>query len=263
MTEIFNLIKYSFTDLPKLVQARFLSWNKTIVYFLFLTFILAVPITTDIWTYSDELISDAQKISNQLPAFKVANGEITQTIEPSIYQTNHFIVTLDPKNKRKFSEINTDASGDATAIVFRKQELRIVLPNNNLTNEFETPRHFKFSYQALGNFSSQSIKQALIKLHKPLWLFIVTYLISLLPSLQNLLFLVLTIAIIVKLFSLFSKNAQLSFAEIFKAVLVCSTPAIVLTTLLSFIFPTLDFYFIQTVMTYILYYHIFKKVNLS
>lgn len=260
MTEIIDLIKYSFTDLRKLVSARFLSWNKAVVYFFFLAFILAITITTDIWTFSDNLISDAQLISNKLPEFKIADGQMQTNAKAGIYQTDHFIVTFDPNNQRSLTEFDSDASGQAIAVIFRNEELKVMLPQLSINNPINNSDRFTFTYKSLGDFSNYSIKKAFDNLHKPIWLFLVTYLYSLLPAIQHLLFLILSVSIAIKIFSLFSKRYAYPFSEIFKAVLVCSTSAIVLTTLISFLFPTFDYYFIQTVMTFIIYYHIFKRV---
>ena len=259
MADIINLFKYSFTDLPKLKKARFLSWNMTIVYFFLLMFTLAITITTDFWTFSDNLINDAQTISNRLPKFDVKNGQLQTDAEPSIFQTNYFIVTLDPDNQRDLSEVETDASGQATAIIFRQNELHIILPSGSISQDLERPSHFTIDYQDLGAFNNQSIKSAVDRLPKPGWLFLVTYLVALLPALLTLLYITLMVALIIKIVSLFAKHQMQHFGQIYKSVLVCSTSPIILTTLLAFIFPSFDYTFIQSVMTCILYYHINKK----
>ncbi|MBS7575993.1 MULTISPECIES: DUF1189 domain-containing protein [unclassified Enterococcus] len=261
MADIINLFKYSFTDLPKLKKASLLSWNKTIVYFFLLMFTLAITITTDFWTFSDNLISDAQTISNRLPKFEVKDGQLQTEAEPSIFQTNYFIVTLDPKNQRDLNEAETDASGQATAIILRQNEIHIILPSSNISENLDQPSHLTIDYQDLGSFNNKSIQAAFNRLHKPGWLFLVTYLVALLPALINLLYMTLMVALIIKIVNLFSKNQIQYFGQIYKSVLVCSTSPIILTTLLAFIFPSFDYTFIQSLMTCILYYHINKRTD--
>jgi maltodextrin utilization protein YvdJ len=256
MHQINELFISSFFSIEKLSEAKKLSWGKAVFYTLFLTVILALPITTDTWTTTSEMLDDAKTIAQKIPDFSLKDGAIeTKQDKSFIYQTNHFIFTFDPKGERTIDEVKSDAAGSAFAFAFLKDRFTFVLPSiltdENGTNQ--APMSIKYTNKVFKGATGAKIRKVVLETQQPAWMFIIIYLIAYLPALFGLVvnLLVLTIAAV-----LYNKMSRipLKFGETLKTMLLALTAPIILSTIICFFIPTIDTSFIQMIMGLLIYF---------
>ena len=92
---------------------------------LFLSAILALPITKQVFSVLQEVQQDGQKIAEKLPDFSIENGTLQTKAKESgfIYQTDSIIFTFDPDGKRTAADVQKDLIGNAFGLAFYKMNL--------------------------------------------------------------------------------------------------------------------------------------------
>ncbi|MDR0921201.1 MAG: DUF1189 domain-containing protein [Lactobacillales bacterium] len=257
MHEINQLFLASFSHIEQLLNARKIGWGKTIFYGLFLTIILTLPITTDTWTTTTQVMDDVKTISKKVPDFSIKDGKLTPEKENEkgfIYQTNHIIFTFDPQGKRTEEDVENDATGEAASVAFLKDKFLLALPGPYDGGVVYVAKSLPVSYDsaALKTITGSQIRKAGTELQQPVWMFAIIYLMLFIPALWSFVINILILGLGALIYNKMS-FLPIKFGESIKILVFASTAPIILTTLLSFVYPGLDTDFVQLGMTLLIY----------
>ncbi|OJG73280.1 hypothetical protein RV12_GL000687 [Enterococcus quebecensis] len=237
---------------------------KVILYVIFLSIILTLPITKQVFTILQDIKDDGQKIAAKLPEFKVTDGKLqTQNqAEGFIYQTNSIIFTFDPEGKRSLNDVSADSVGNAISLGFLKDEFIVSLPDSGAadsllgTNQFEVP----YSKGTLDGLNSQDLKQALDEANIPFWIKLVIFIFTLYPTLINLIVNLLLITIGANLYSKL-RLYKLRFFDCLKIVTYCATLPVIISSFLHFINLTFDDSFLIVFVSLLIFFLAIRKEN--
>jgi hypothetical protein len=239
-----KLIIDSFIGNKKLYHARKISVWKVWILIFILSSLYSLPFAKETWMNVMGITQDLNKISQKIPDFKIDNGKLQTKATGFICSTDNIIFTFDPDAKRKVSDIAADAYDEHFALGITKKKLYLYFPQKIMNASFfHIHDSFETSYKnsALNNVEGKDIRKIIGRLMKPKKLFLISYIVSLLPGtivfLGNLLFMSLIAAFV---FSKLTRTLSLKFADIFKIMTFAAIPAVVLTSILRLIFPILD-----------------------
>jgi hypothetical protein len=264
MQEIIKLFKASFTSLETVIEARKINWLIASVYIGFLSLILALPITTDIWTAAQQLAHDFRQVAQKIPDFHIKNGKlVADEGKGFIYQSERLVFTYDPDGKRTPANIESDATGYVWAISFSPEAMIVAVPQEVRTTFALQEHPLTFSYTGLDieNFDGTSLRASLNRFGTQTWALLIIFVFSFLPALINVIWQVLFLGTIGYFYNRLVKN-EVRLHETMKIVLFASSAPIVLSTALSFIFPRIDAEFIIMLTTLLLYFRIVDKKRL-
>lgn len=92
---------------------------------LFLSAILALPITKQVFSVLQEVQQDGQKLQKSCLTFLLKMARCKQRPKESgfIYQTDSIIFTFDPDGKRTAADVQKDLIGNAFGLAFYKMNL--------------------------------------------------------------------------------------------------------------------------------------------
>lgn len=238
-----QLLTYSLFSISKINQAKKMPLWKVIIYIIFLSVILTLPIAKQVFSIFYDFEQDSQKIAKQLPNFTIKNNELMTNKKNSgfIYQTNSLIFTFDPDGKRKLDDINDDLIGNTLEVAFLPNRFVVSTPKNDFLDSLFGKHQWLFSYQDVGlnNVTSTKVKNSLNQLTLPFWLKLCIFFISIYPVFINL---ILNLLLTVFPAIIYSKLRfyQLSFIDCLKIVSYCSTIPIIISCILGFINPSFD-----------------------
>lgn len=239
----FTLFKHSLFRLTDLNQAKKMPFWKVILYVFFLSIILALPITKQIFSIMNDIKSDGQEIATKLPDFNITDGkfQISQEAEGFIYQTNSIIFTFDPDGKRTLNDVAADSVGSAVGLGFLKDEFVVALPNSGAAdallgaNQFEVP----YSKGTLDGLNSKELKLALDKANVPFWIKLIVFIVTLYPTFINLVINLLMITIGANLYSKI-RLYKLRFLDCLKIATYCATLPVIISSILHFLTRSFD-----------------------
>jgi len=255
MQELVKLFKYSFTNLEELIEAKKTDWLKVSIYIGFLSLILALPITTDIWTAAQSLASDLRQISQKIPDFQVVNGHLDAgDDEGFIYQTQRVVFTFDPQGHRDASDIESDATGFIWGFALMPNSIILAVPST-VRNNFALQEHpLEFSYTGfdVSHLNGTTLRHALEQFGRQSWALVFIFMFSFLPALVSVAWQMLILGLIGFFYCRLMK-LEMTVIGSMKIILFASTAPVILSTALSFIFPAIDADFINLTMTIILY----------
>lgn len=239
----FTLFKSSIINIPELNQGKKMSFWKVILYIFFLSAILAVPVTKQVFTIAEDIKQDGQEIAKKLPEFEIKDGKLvtSKNAEGFIYQTNSIIFTFDPQGKRSINDVRGDLIGNAFGVAFLKDEFLIVLNSSSAadsvlgSDQFEIP----YSNEILDGINQQSLKNFLDETGIPWWSKLIVFVISLYPVFLGLIINLLLIAIGASFYSKM-KFYSLRFLDCLKIVTYCATLPIILSSTIRWFTPSFD-----------------------
>lgn len=238
-----TLFKSSITNIPQLNSGKKMSFGKVILYIFFLSTILAIPVTKQVFSIAQNIKEDSQKITQKLPAFEIKNGKLITppNTEGFIYQTNSIIFTFDPQGKRSASDVRSDLIGNAFGVAFLRDEFIIVLSSNNATESLLGSDQFSISYSndLLDGLNQQSLKDFLNETGIPWWSLLIVFVVSLYPVFLGLIIHLLLISIGAILYSKM-KLYSLRFLDCLKIVTYATTLPILLSSMIRFFNPAFD-----------------------
>lgn len=234
----FTLFKHSLFKVTDLNQAKKMPFWKVIFYIIFLSIVLTLPITKQVFSIMRDIKQDGQEIAAKLPDFKITDGKFqtADSAEGFIYQTNSIIFTFDPDGKRTLSDITADSVGNAIGLGFLQDEFVIALPNSGAAdsllgaNQFEVP----YSKGSLDGLNSTDLKEALDEASVPFWIKLVVFVFTLYPTFINLILNLLMITIGANLYSKI-RLYKLRFIDCLKISTYCATLPVIASSLLHFI----------------------------
>lgn len=200
-----QLFKQAFFSVSELRHAKKMAFWKVILYAVFLSAILALPITKQVFSVLQEVQQDGQKIAEKLPNFSIENGTLQTKAKESgfIYQTDSIIFTFDPDGKRTAADVQKDLIGNAFGLAFLQDEFVVALPNSGATESILGTDQFIFPYSkgTLDGVNAQSIKTALSEAAIPWWTKLIVFLVAIYPVLIGLVLDLLIAAIGASLYS--------------------------------------------------------------
>ncbi|WP_207695659.1 hypothetical protein DOK67_0001650 [Enterococcus sp. DIV0212c] len=258
----FTLFKSSLFRFSDLRSAKNMPFWKVILYIVFLSVVLAFPITKQMFSVMKDIRNDGQKIAAKLPDFKIDAGKLhtAKNTEGFIYQTNSIIFTFDPEGKRALSDIAADSVGEAVSLGLLKDEFVIVFPNSGVAvslfdaNQFEIP----YSKGSLDGLSSQNIKKGLDTASLPFWIRLIVFIFTLYPTFINLIINLLMIAVGANLYSKV-RLYKLRFLECLKITTYCATLPVILSSLLHFISRSFDDNFLIVFVSLLIFFFAIRK----
>ncbi|MEI5993377.1 DUF1189 domain-containing protein [Candidatus Enterococcus mansonii] len=258
----FTLFKSSLFRFSDLRAAKNMPFWKVIFYLVFLSVILALPITKQMFSVMREIKNDGQKIAEKLPDFKIDKGNLhtSKDAEGFIYQTNSIIFTFDPEGKRTVSDISTDSIGNAVSLGLLKDSFVIGLPDSGMAeslfgaNQFEVP----YTKGSLDGLSSQTIKKSLDTASIPFWIKLLIFIFTLYPTLINLIINLLLIAVGANLYSKI-RLYNLRFIDCLKVVTYCATLPVILSSLLHFFNWSFDDSFLIVFISLLIFFFTTSK----
>ena len=235
-----QLFKQAFFQVSELRHAKKMAFWKVILYAVFLSAILALPITKQVFSVLQEVQQDGQKIAEKLPDFSIENGTLQTKAKESgfIYQTDSIIFTFDPDGKRTAADVQKDLIGNAFGLAFLQDEFVVALPNSGATESILGTDQFIFPYSkgTLDGVNAQSIKTALSEAAIPWWTKLIVFLVAIYPVLIGLVLDLLIAAIGASLYSKL-RFYSLRLIDCLKIITYCATVPVILSAILNFVNP--------------------------
>ena len=239
MRELFTASLYRFKELK---NARFIGFGKALVYLIFLSFILAIPITGHVLSLFNDLKADGQEIAEKIPDFTIEEGKLAPTgdSEGFIYQTDSIIFTFDPAGKRSPDDITGDLLGNFISVGLLPDEIVIALPTSGITTSLLGSNHLEFPYaQGLTQLNGNHLREYLSEKTIPWWLILLIVLVSLYPAFINLVTTILITCIGASILS-GMRRLQVGFLENLKILIFSATLPVILAALVSFLSLSFD-----------------------
>lgn len=115
---LFSRIKLSIQQPTQVYEAKNMPLGQSILYFLFLFFILLIPITKETWSIVSSLENDFQKIAKELPDFSIEDNQLVTTEKESsfIYTSKEFVFMFDPEDIKTASDFQKDLIGSEIGV---------------------------------------------------------------------------------------------------------------------------------------------------
>ncbi|MBO0472979.1 hypothetical protein IGL98_000814 [Enterococcus sp. DIV0840] len=253
----FTLFKHSLFQLTDLHQAKKMPFWKVILYVVFLSIILALPITKQIFSIMQDIKSDGQEIAAKLPDFNITDGKLKTAsgAEGFIYQTNSIIFTFDPDGKRSLNDVTADSVGNAVGLGFLQDEFVVSLPNSSAadsllgTSQFEVP----YAKGTLDGLNSTDLKEALDEASVPFWIKLIVFVVTLYPTFINLVINLLMIAIGANLYSKI-RLYKLRFLDCLKISTYCATFPVIVSSIIHFINRSFDDSFLIVFVSLLIFF---------
>lgn len=253
----FILFKQSLFQLTHLHQAKKMPFWKVILYVVFLSAILALPITKQLFSIMQDIKSDGQKIASKLPDFTITDGKLktASKTEGFIYQTNSIIFTFDPEGKRSLNDVTADSVGTAVGLGLLQDEFVVAFPKSGAAdsllgaNQFEIP----YSKGTLDGLNSKDLKESLDGASFPFWIRLIVFVFTLYPTFLNLIFNLLMITIGANLYSKI-RLYKLRFLDCLKISTYCATLPVIASSILHFINRSFDDSFLIVFVSLVVFF---------
>lgn len=258
----FTLFKQSLFHFSELHNAKKMPFWKVIFYIIFLSVILALPITTQVFSMMHDIRHDGQTIAEKLPDFKIMDGQLqtAANTEGFIYQTNSIIFTFDPDGKRSVNDIVADSVGNAIGIGFLKNEFVVALPNSGAATSLFGTSEFEFPYSkgTLDGVNSDDLKTGLNETNIPFWLKLIVFIVTLYPTFLNLIINILLVTIGANLYSKI-RLYKLRFFDCLKISAYCATLPVILSSFIYAVHQSFDDSFLIIFMTLLIFFFAIRK----
>ncbi|PAB00621.1 DUF1189 domain-containing protein [Enterococcus canintestini] len=257
-----SLMKSSFFQFQKLLEAKKLPFGKIIGYVFILGAVLALPLAYKVSGVFHEIQQDGQKIAAKLPDFTIENNQLTPAKENEkgfIYQTDSIIFTFDPEGKRTEKDITTDMVGNFLSIGLLKGSLVVAMPSTGTGSALLGDNQLVIPYTeaALKGLDGQHIREYLKDAKIPWWMYLIAFLVSLYPSVINLL-VTLLFATLGATLQTKMRRLNLSSFENFKIVVFAATLPVVITALIHLVTMGFDGTMFILIATLFIYNQVIK-----
>lgn len=236
-----HLFTASLTRFSELKNARQISFGKTVLYLLFLSLIMAIPFSVQVWQAFQGLQADTQKIAAKIPDFTIVNGKLTtEDTEGFIYQTNSIIFTFDPEGKRSVKDVVNDQMGNFLSIGLLPEEVVFAIPSSKVSTQLLGSNQVEINYtQGLSSLDGAHIREYLAESQIPFWVLLISLLVSIYPALINLL-MTLVIATFGGVVMNSLRRVSLSYFETLKIITFAATLPVILAAVISLVAPSFD-----------------------
>lgn len=239
-----QLFYNSIFNFKKLKDAKQTPFWKTILYTIFLSAILSVPIAFRVLNVFQDIQKDGQAIAAEIPDFTIADGKLQTASDTKgfIYQTNSIIFTFDPEGKRDATDISTDLIGNFLSVGLLKDELVLSLPNTGgmTTALFGSDQfHIPYTNETLKNLSGKNLRTVLDSSDVPWWIQLVAFFVALYPSFINLIVTLFFATIGANIYAKL-KLYKVTFFESLKTMIYCATVPAILSAIIFVFAPSFD-----------------------
>lgn len=239
----FTLFKSAIYKIPELRLGKKAPFWKVIVYIFFLTAILAIPVTVQVFSIAQNVKNDGLEIAKKLPPFEIKGGTLVtkENTKGFIYQTNSIIFTFDPQGKSSIQDVQANLIGNAFGVAFLKKEFVLVLNNSSVAMTILGSDQFKLPYtnEVFSDINQASLKNLLNKTGIPWWAILLIFVLSLYPVFLSLIINLFLLSIGAYLYTKL-KFYSLQFLECLKIVTYCSTLPILLSSLIQCFNPSFN-----------------------
>lgn len=149
----FQLFKNAFKKPTDLYDAKDLPFAKSFLYFLFLGFILLVPVLTQTVEMLGTFQNDMNKIAAEMPDFSIQDGQLTTEEKDTsfLYKTNYMFFTFDPDGIQTAEGLQKDIIGNKVAIGLLKNELVIATAEGSLLSSLIETNKLVIPYKNLSD----------------------------------------------------------------------------------------------------------------
>lgn len=237
-----QLITSSLFHFKELKNARNTAFGKSILFLLVLSIIMALPISCQISQVLNNIKKDGQKIATRIPDFTIVDGKLkTKDKEGFIYQTNSIIFTFDPEGKRNESDISSDLIGNFLSVGLLSDKLVIALPNSGTTFSLLDSNQIEIDYKndAIKNLTGETLRHTLEESSIPVWIKVLTFLISIYSSFLNLIITLIMTNFAAYIYARLRSNAS-TFLDCLKIMIYAITLPTVIATILMIFIPNFD-----------------------
>jgi len=249
---VVSLIKESFIDPKKLLHAKQLKKKPTFLLFFLLSLVLSIPLFTQSLPLLQQLGTDAQAVSQKIPAFIITNNELVldEPMEKGfIYKTDSVMLTFDLENPYSDEDLERTSKNIMLHLVFSQNEFILYAGGIPLAVPYSQADGMtdKFYKDLLGDFTKSQILSALI-------LFLFCFIVSSIEIALNL----LIISLFANVLSSIVQKRQ-SFSENWKMALI----AISIPVLFFAILNSLGFvpYFQEEIIAALALFYYYKAVK--
>lgn len=259
-----HLMKSSFFQFRELLAAKKLAFGKVIGYIFILGAILTLPLAYKVSSVFHDIQHDGQKIAAKLPDFTIEKNQLQPAHAKEkgfIYQTDSIIFTFDPQGKRTAKDITTDMVGNFLSIGLLKDDLVVAMPSTGASSALLGDNQIVIPYSeaSLASLSGSHIRDYLQDTKIPWWMYLIAFLVSLYPSVVNLL-VTLLFATLGATLQTKMRRLKLSSFENFKIVVFAATLPVILTALIHFVTMNFDATMFILIATLFIFNQVIKKI---
>lgn len=254
---IYQMVRSSFFHFKDLANVRKTPFGKIIFYLVLLSFLFAIPMTSQVMTTFHAIRHDGQKIAKKIPDFSIQNQQLTTTSPTNgfIYQSDTLIFTFDPEGKRTVNDVAGDHLGNLFSVGLLKNELVVSFPSNEVSADLLGSGTFKTTYAnpMFENLTGTSLREGLANNQISWVLYIIIFLIAIYPAFLNLVMTLLFASFFANIWVKF-RDPSFHFLDTFKTMIISATVPTLISTLILFYdaaFNTGTFIFLGTIFLFL------------
>lgn len=237
----------------RLNEARKVTTGKTVLYFLFISFLLTIPSWVQTTALLNDFMNDGQEVANQIPEFTVENDQLIpgEDAQSFIYQTDSIIFSFDPSGEITPDEVENRIRGNTIGVSLLENGLYLSIPFYPI----------EFSYSQLNGINDTMFKEVLSSLQQMNPIVIgITFIVLWASSLILAVIYNFVYTVFGNLVAAITRK-QIRFSETWKMVLFASTlPTLFFAILNAFTIQPLFQFEIQVGITVYFYYLALKTL---
>lgn len=261
-----ELIKATFKQPAKLIEAKNKKGSHVFFYMLFLSLILSLPVVIQSTRIISSIKQDGEEIVKKIPEFSTESGTLKTDKKDAgfIYQTNSIIFTFDPDGKRSKHDVEGDAIGGTMTVAFLKNEAVFILPGVGTTADVLESNSLAVPYSKpqMKGLNKGLIERVMTEKSNNTILFSVIVIVSAFMLFFNLFFDLIVLTLFASIFTRF-RMPGLTYKHVFKIIVYCATLPTLFTSIVQSIWPTLSLGSIGLALTLIIYFNIFPKPQMK
>lgn len=236
-----HALKNSLFKIDQLQTIKDLKFGKAIAHLLFLSLILAIPISAQVVQIFGTIRQDGQQIAENIPDFTIQEGHLVteKNQEGFIYQTDSIIFTFDPEGKRTAQDISEDMLGNLLSVGLLQEGAVITLPATESVTSILGSNQLSIPYSSaqISQLTGKSLRQSILENQLPWWIFPLTFLVALYPAFISLIFTMILATLFANLIARF-RGLQPRFLNNLKIIIFCSTVPVLVTMILNLLNPS-------------------------
>lgn len=261
----FQLLIASFTQPKQLIAGSKKKGWQVFLYLLLLIVILSIPDILATIKNSQELFKEVQEIEKKLPNFSIQNNQLSVPEKGTgfIYQTNTFIFTFDPDEKRTLDDIQKDLIGNQIGFAMLPKQFVMIVPDESLYSSVLPSNQLSIAYSPFnGKSFSKDNHSSLNHLFKKTF-YSVLAIASITLLLFNLFYTFVYLIMTTLIASFYRRGLQqpMTFGQTFKTLVYCLSVPLILLSILSCFFPTLGLEWLMYPVALIYYFRAVRQTN--
>ena len=261
---IFSLFKKALLHPQYLFPENRLPKRTIFLYFLLLSFIFSLPAIGQSLREARQIEQSIQQIVEKTPEFEIKNNQLVTDKKNAsfIYQSDFLQFVFDPEDKLTTQDIKTSLIGNQIGLGYMKNHLVIAVNNSNPLINFMEGNTITINYKDIDQtyFSKTIFESTEVPLGQKALIVILMMLFILVPTM-------IAFAIYLLLGTLIGHTLErshllgLSFKNSYHLFIVAATLPVVVATIMSLMFPSLDSMALIIMVTVIIYSNIIRQVK--